>query len=91
LASPSPATTTLKRLGPVSEDPGVTLSDPYPPSLEAPAAALIARYAGRHTPEIVRQRLLEVHDRLAGSARVPDFLPIFAEREVRSELDRAGV
>ena len=69
----------------------MTVGEPFPPSLEAPAAALIARYAGRHSPEIVRQRLLEVHDRLAVSARVPDFLPIFAEREVRRELDRAGV
>ena len=67
----------------------MTSSEPFPPSLEAPAAALIARYAGRHTPEVVRRRLLEVHDRLAGSARVPDFLPIFAERQVRRELDRA--
>jgi hypothetical protein len=67
----------------------VTLRDPFPPSLEAPAAALVARYAGRHSPEVVRRRLLEVHDRLAGSARVPDFLPIFAEREVRRELDSA--
>lgn len=67
----------------------MTSSEAFPPSLEAPAAALIARYAGRHSPEVVRRRLLEVHDRLAGSARVPDFLPIFAERQVRRELDRA--
>ena len=68
-----------------------TIGDPFPPALEAPAAALIARYAGRHSPDVVRRRLLEVHDRLAVSARVPDFLPIFAEREVRRELDRVQV
>jgi hypothetical protein len=63
--------------------------DSLPPSLEAPAAALVARYAGRHSPEVVRRCLMETHDRLVVSARVPDFLPIFAEREVRRRLDRA--
>ncbi len=58
------------------------------PSLEAPAAALVARYAGRYSPDVVRRRLIAAHDRLAGTARVPDFLPIFAEREARRELDR---
>ena len=67
----------------------MTPHDTLPPSLEAPAAALVQRYAGRHSPEEVRRRLLEVHDRLVGSAKVPDFLPIFAEREVRKQLDRA--
>jgi hypothetical protein len=67
----------------------VSSIDTLPPSLEAPAAALVARYAGRHPAEVIRRHLLEAHDRLATSARVPDFLPIFAEREVRRALDRA--
>jgi hypothetical protein len=67
----------------------VTSGDSLPPSLKAPEAALVARYAGRHSPEVVRRCLIETHDRLVVSARVPDFLPIFAEREVRRHLDRA--
>jgi hypothetical protein len=38
---------------------------------------------------VVRRCLIETHERLVVSARVPDFLPIFAEREVRRHLDRA--
>jgi hypothetical protein len=68
----------------------VSSNDTLPPSLEAPAAALLARYAGRHPAEVIRRHLLDAHDRLATSARVPDFLPIFAEREVRKQLDRAA-
>jgi hypothetical protein len=68
----------------------VARRDSLPPSLKAPEAALLARYAGRHSPEEVRRCLLEVHDRLVVSARVPDFLPIFAEREARRHLDQAG-
>jgi hypothetical protein len=67
----------------------VTRGDSLPPSLKAPAAALVAAYAGRHSPEVVRRCLVEAHERLVVSARVPDFLPIFAEREVRRHLDRA--
>jgi hypothetical protein len=62
--------------------------DTLPPSLMAPAAALTARFAGRHSPDVVRRCLTEAHDALAASARVPDFLPIFAERIVRDRLER---
>jgi Protein-tyrosine-phosphatase-like, N-terminal domain/Protein of unknown function (DUF3562) len=60
---------------------------PIPPSLEAAAISLRARYAGRHAAEAVDQILLEAYDQLSRGARVQDFVPIFAERAARARLD----
>jgi Protein-tyrosine-phosphatase-like, N-terminal domain/Protein of unknown function (DUF3562) len=61
-----------------------------PPSLEAAAASLRSRYAGRHSAEVVEACLLEAYERLSRTARVQDFVPIFAERSARARLDSGG-
>jgi hypothetical protein len=61
-----------------------------PPALEAAAASLRARYAGRHPAEVVERCLLEAYQRLASTAKVQDFVPIFAERSARQRLDAGG-
>ncbi|MEA2614348.1 MAG: hypothetical protein QOE72_131 [Chloroflexota bacterium] len=61
-----------------------------PPALEAAAASLRARYAGRHPADVVERCLLEAYQRLASTARVQDFVPIFAERSARQRLDAGG-
>jgi hypothetical protein len=38
---------------------------------------------------VIRRYLIEAYESLALSARVPDFLAIFAERTVRDRLERA--
>jgi hypothetical protein len=60
-----------------------------PPALEAAAASLRARYAGRHSAEVVEQCLLEAYQRLSVKAKVQDFVPIFAERAARQRLEAA--
>ena len=60
-----------------------------PPALEAAASSLRARYAGRHSAETVDSTLVEVYTRLSKSARVQDFVPIFAERAARAHLESA--
>jgi protein-tyrosine phosphatase-like protein/uncharacterized protein DUF3562 len=61
-----------------------------PPALEAAAASLRARYAGRHPADVVERCLLDAYQRLASTARVQDFVPIFAERSARQRLDAGG-
>ncbi|MDB5068685.1 MAG: hypothetical protein JWM18_5119 [Chloroflexi bacterium] len=61
-----------------------------PPALEAAAASLRARYAGRHPADVVERCLLEAYQRLASTAKVQDFVPIFAERSARQRLDAGG-
>jgi len=58
-----------------------------PPALEAAAASLRSRYAGRHPAEVVEKLLLEEYSTLAATARVQDFVPIFAERAARRRLE----
>jgi hypothetical protein len=65
----------------------VSSSVRIPPSLEAAAISLRARYAGRHAAEVVDRCLVEAYEHLARSARVQDFVPIFAERAARTRLD----
>jgi Protein-tyrosine-phosphatase-like, N-terminal domain len=65
----------------------VSRSPRIPPSLEAAAVSLRERYAGRHAAQVVDRVLLEAYEHLSRSARVQDFVPIFAERAARSRLD----
>jgi hypothetical protein len=62
-----------------------------PPALEAAAASLRARYAGRHPADVVERCLLEAYQRLASTAKVQDFVPIFAERSARQRLDAGEI
>jgi Protein of unknown function (DUF3562) len=66
-------------------------SSRIPPALEAAAASLRARYAGRHPADVVERCLLEAYQRLASTARVQDFVPIFAERSARQRLDAGEI
>ncbi len=61
-----------------------------PPALEAAAASLRSRYADRHPVEVVEKTLLDAYQRLAASAKVQDFVPIFAERTARQRLESGG-
>jgi hypothetical protein len=61
-----------------------------PPALEAAAASLRSRYAGRHAPEVVERCLLDAYHRLSSKAKVQDFVPIFAERSARQRLEADG-
>jgi hypothetical protein len=65
----------------------MTSSTRIPPALEAAAASLRARYADRHPADVVDRCLLDAYQRLASTARVQDFVPIFAERSARQRLD----
>ena len=62
-----------------------------PPSLEAAAASLRSRYAGRHAAELVERCLLDAYEELSRTARVQDFVPIFAERAARERLDNGDI
>jgi hypothetical protein len=61
-----------------------------PPALEAAAASLRTRYADRHPADVVERCLLDAYQRLASTARVQDFVPIFAERSARQRLEAGG-
>ncbi|HEX3605004.1 MAG TPA: hypothetical protein VH134_03700 [Candidatus Dormibacteraeota bacterium] len=62
-----------------------------PPALEAAAASLRSRYADRHDAGVIEGTLLDSYQRLASTAKVQDFVPIFAERSARQRLDSGDV
>lgn len=68
----------------------MTAPSRIPPALEAAAASLRSRYAGRHAPEVVEGLLLHEYHQLSSRARVQDFVPIFAERSARRRLESGG-
>jgi len=52
-------------------------------------ARLVARYAGVHRPERVREAVAEVYRRFA-DARVHTYVPLLAERAVRDLLETSA-